>query len=101
MWILDQAENNIINCDKVMNIGIEEISTLDNIVAISAQADGYTVFLGKYESNRAITVLEDIVYMIQMQNDDVYYEKQRITERQIYNGYEKQHKDNVFKMPKE
>ena len=50
MLIIDQSKSNIVNLDRTINIGIEEKSTLTDETEISAQTDGYTVILGKYET---------------------------------------------------
>ncbi len=61
MLIVDQSKSNIINLDRTINIGIEEKSTLIDTTEISAQTDGYTVILGKYETEeRAKEILIEI-----------------------------------------
>lgn len=61
MLIVDQSKSNIVNLDRTINIGIEEKSTLTDETEISAQTDGYTVILGKYETEtRAREILIEI-----------------------------------------
>ncbi len=62
MIIVSQDKYNILNFDTTVNIGVEEISTLNDIVQISAQTNGNTIVLGKYETEeRAKEVLQEIV----------------------------------------
>ncbi len=61
MIIVDQSKCNIINFDKIINVGIEEKSTLTDETEISAQTNGYTIVLGKYKTEeRAKEVLQEI-----------------------------------------
>lgn len=61
MLIVDQSKSNIVNLDRTINIGIEEKSELTDTTEISAQTDGYTVILGKYETEeRAKEILIEI-----------------------------------------
>lgn len=62
MIIVSQDKYNVLNFDTTVNIGVEEISTLNDIVQISAQTNGNTVVLGRYENKeRAKEVLQEIV----------------------------------------
>lgn len=62
MIIVSQDKYNILNFDTTVNIGIEEITTLDSIVQISAQTNGNTIVLGRYKNEkRAKEVLQEIV----------------------------------------
>ena len=62
MIIVSQDKYNILNFDTTVNIGVEEISTLNDIVQISAQTNGNTIVLGKYETEeRAKEVLQEII----------------------------------------
>ena len=45
-----------------MNIGVEEVTTLNAVVQISAQTNGNTIVLGKYkDEERAKEILQEIV----------------------------------------
>jgi len=60
--IVSQDKYNILNFDNTVNIGVEEITTLSDIVQISAQTNGNTVILGKYKTEkRAKEVLQEII----------------------------------------
>ena len=62
MLIVSQDKYNILNLDTTVNIGIEEISTLNDIVQISAQTNGNTIVLGRYKTEeRAKEVLQEII----------------------------------------
>lgn len=62
MLIVSQDKYNILNFDTTVNIGVEEISTLNDIVQISAQTNGNTIILGKYKTEeRAKEVLQEII----------------------------------------
>lgn len=62
MLIVSQDKYNILNFDTTVNIGVEEISTLNDIVQISAQTNGNTIILGKYKTEeRAKEVLQAII----------------------------------------
>ena len=62
MIIVSQDKYNILNFDTTVNIGVEEISTLNDTVQISAETSGNTIVLGKYETEeRAKEVLQEIV----------------------------------------
>lgn len=61
MIIVSQDKYNILNFDTTVNIGVEEITTLADSVQISAQTNGNTVVLGKYNTeNRAKEILQEI-----------------------------------------
>ncbi len=61
MVIVSQDKYNILNFDTTVNIGVEEITTLSDIVQISAQTNGNTVILGRYDTQeRAKEVLKEI-----------------------------------------
>ena len=62
MLIVSQEKYNILNFDTTINIGVEEISTLNDIVQISAQTNGNTIILGRYKTEeRAKEILKDII----------------------------------------
>lgn len=62
MIIVSQDKYNILNFDTTVNIGIEEITTLSDIVQISAQTNGNTIILAKYKTEeRAKEVLQEII----------------------------------------
>ena len=62
MLIVSQDKYNILNFNTTVNIGVEEITTLNDIVQISAQTDGNTIVLGKYKTvERAKEVLQEII----------------------------------------
>ena len=62
MILVSQDKNNILNFDTTVNIGVEEISTLNDIVQISAQTNGNTIVLGEYKTEeRAKEVLREII----------------------------------------
>ena len=62
MIIVSQDKYNVLNFDTTVNIGVEEITTLNDIVQISAQTNGNTIILGKYETEeRAKEVLQEII----------------------------------------
>jgi len=80
MIIVSQDKYNILNFNTTVNIGIEEISTLNYIVQITAQTNGNTIILGKYVTEeRAKEVLQEIVktYVLTEQYK-VEYERTRI-----------------------
>lgn len=61
MIIVSQDKYNILNFDTTVNVGVEEITTLRDIVQISAQTNGNTVILGEYATEeRAKEVLQEI-----------------------------------------
>lgn len=62
MIIVSQDKYNILNFHTTVNIGVEEISTLNDVVQITAQTNGNTIVLGKYKNKtRAKKVLQEIV----------------------------------------
>lgn len=62
MIIVSQDQCNVVNFANVINIGIEEKSTLTEIVQIVAETNGHSVTLGKYENEvRAQEVLQDLL----------------------------------------
>lgn len=93
MWIRSQDKESLL-----------EISHLD---VYSLSENNWTIEdcgndLGTYKSKeRAIEVLDEIQNKIQSLNDDFYYKEELDTDFKIYKGYKKQHKDNVYQMPKE
>ena len=71
MIIVSQDKYNILNFDTTVNIGVEEITTLNDIVQISAQTNGNTIILGKYETEeRAKEILQEIVNKYRQYNLD-------------------------------
>lgn len=79
MIIVSQDKYNILNFDTTVNIGVEEITTLNDIVQISAQTNGNTIVLGKYETEeRAKEVLQEIK---QAKSDFEYYKYADESER--------------------
>lgn len=67
MIIVSQDKYNILNFDATVNIGIEEITTLSDIVQISAQTNGNTIILGKYKTEkRAKEILQEIINVISL-----------------------------------
>lgn len=62
MIIVSQDKYNILNFDTTVNIGVEEVTTLNDVVQISAQTNGNTIILGKYkDEERAKEILQEIV----------------------------------------
>ena len=71
MLILDQSKSNIVNVERTINIGIEEESTLTDVVTILAESDGYSIVLGRYENEeRAKKVLQEILNKYRQWNMD-------------------------------
>lgn len=67
MIIVSQDKYNILNFDTTVNIGIEEITTLSDIVQISAQTNGNTIILGKYKTEKkAKEILQEIINVISL-----------------------------------
>ncbi len=60
MIIVSQDRCNFVNFDNVINIGLEERSTLTDVIQITAETSGHAVILGKYEEERAKEVLNEI-----------------------------------------
>lgn len=93
MWILDQSKSNFVNCDRVINIGLEEKSTLVDEINIAAETDGYRIVLGKYKNeDRAREILEDLIRLYR-KNFQVIGERGGVTDF-IY-------PPKVYEMPKE
>lgn len=86
MVIVSQDKYNLLNFDTTVNIGVEEITTLSDIVQISAQTNGNTIVLGKYkDEERAKEVLQEIVELYRNQ----------------VNKYHYTNVNNIYEMPKE
>ena len=101
MIIVSQDKYNILNFDTTINIGVEEISTLNDIVQISAQTNGNTIIIGKYETEeRAKEVLQEI---IQAKTDFEYYKYADQSERNELDPFMKTHYNffNTYEMPLE
>ena len=91
MIIVSQDKYNILNFDTTVNIGVEEISTLNDVVQISAQTNGNAVILGKYKTEeRAKEVLQEIVELY----NKIEYERGEVCYRVL-------DVPKVYKMPKE
>ena len=69
MTIVSQDKCNFVNFDNVINIGLEERSTLTDVIQITAETSGHAVILGKYEEKRAKAILQEIVktYVLSVQ----------------------------------
>ena len=62
MIIVSQDKYNVLNFDTTVNIGVEEITTLSDVVRISAQTNGSTIALGEYATEkRAKEVLQEVI----------------------------------------
>lgn len=100
MWIRSQDKMGLFKAIgfKIREHGFED-GTKEFIILSN---DNLYNVLGTYKSKeRAIEVLDEIQNKIQSLNDDFYYKEELDTDFKIYKGYKKQHKDNVYQMPKE
>lgn len=93
MIIVSQDKYNVLNFSTTVNIGVEEISMLNDRIQMSAQTNGNTIVLGKYiNKERAKEVLQEIV--------DLYRKCQQVIgERGGVVNYI--YPPKVYEMPKE
>lgn len=94
MIIVSQDRKSIINFGETQIVKI--IKKMEKTVIWAGAFDEYGEELGVYATEkRAREVLREIIYMLQKEKDEFYYEKAK----GIYRGHEKQHQDRVFQMP--
>lgn len=85
MIIVSQDKYNILNFNTTVNVGVEEISTLNDVVQISAQTNGDTIVLGKYkDEERAKEVLQGIVIAYQRCNEECFAGKYGYVKNKVY-----------------
>ena len=101
MIIVSQDKYNILNFDTTVNIGVEEITTLNDIVQISAQTNGNTIVLGKYETEeRAKEVLKEIINTYQ-RNAIIKITSDKDTQDRIFDMLNEADLDfDIYEMPK-
>lgn len=95
MIIVSQDKYNILNFDTTIIVGVVEITTLNDIVQISAETNGHVVILGKYKNEeRAKEVLEEIIKAYAL-TEQYKVEDERARMNLIMEGI------LVYEMPKE
>lgn len=97
MIIVSQDKYNVLNFNTTVNIGLEEISTLNDIVQVTAETNGNAVVLGKYKNEeRAKEVLEDMVttraifeiYKCSDTDIQCMFDKRMLEENMTFDTYE-------------